>query len=81
MPPLCPKLLLLCGNLTPALVPSPTECRSSPTHSPNFPFLLSFLLLSFVWIHIPFQWSGTPASSQLVLCEILASEDISLMHP
>ena len=38
---LCPKQLLWCGDLIPALVPPPFVCRSSPIHSPLFPFLPS----------------------------------------
>ena len=74
MPPLCPKLLLRCGNLTPASVPLSSDTGpvllSPPLFSSSFS-LPSFVLPSFVWIHIPFWWSGTPASFQLVLCEIL----------
>ena len=52
-------------------------CFSSPTPQEKFQFcsLSSFslpciILPSFVWVSIPFQWSGTLVYSQLVFCEI-----------
>ena len=69
MLPLCPKQLLRCWDMTPASVLPTPRCRSSPAHSPLFPFLpLSYWVLD---LYIPFQWSGTPVCSQAVFCEIL----------
>ena len=52
-------------------------CFSSPTPQVKFQscslssFSLPCIILpSFVWVSIPFQWSGTLAHSQLVFCEI-----------
>ena len=45
--------------------------RSNPTHS-ALPSPFSLLPIKLCMdLYIPFQWSGTLASSQLVLCEIL----------
>ena len=70
MPPLCPRLLVWCGDLTPASVPLPSELQ---VQSHSLSFSSSFLHPSEVCLnlYIPFQWSWTPAISQLVLCEIL----------
>ena len=52
-------------------------CFSSPTPQVKFQscslssFSLPCIILpSFVWVSIPFQWSGTLAHSQLVFCDI-----------
>ena len=69
MPPLCLKLLLLCGDLTLASVPRPRRCRCSSTHCPLFPFLFHSSKFC-VDLYIPFWWSWTPACSQLLFCKI-----------
>ena len=58
-----------CGDQTLALVPPPTEGRSSPANSPNSPVPPpSFVPPSFAWFCVSFPLAGTPAHSQLVLC-------------
>ena len=56
-----------CGDRTPAVVPLPTEGRSSPSNTPVSP-PSSFILPSFVWFYIFFSMSGTPLHSQMVFC-------------
>ena len=66
---LCSKHLPRCGDWTPASVPWPTKGRSSPAHSPFSP-LFPFPAELCVFLYIFFQWSCTPACSQLVFCKI-----------
>ena len=47
--------------------PPQVQFQSCSLSSFSFPCII---LTSFVWVYIPFQWSGTLAHSQLVFCDI-----------
>ena len=66
---LCSKQLPWCGDRTPASFPQPNKDRSSPTNSPLYPPYFLHLMEFCVVLYIIFQWSGTSACSQLVLCK------------
>ena len=61
------RKLSKCGDWNPASVCPLTEGRSSPTNTPISP-TSSFVLLSFLVLHILLHWPGTPVCSQLVFC-------------
>lgn len=65
-----PSVSANCLGSHPCFTSRTSWCRSGPAHSP---FFSSFLHPSefCVELYIPFWWSGTPVSTQLVLCESL----------
>lgn len=69
MLPFCPNMLSQCGEPIPASAPTSCGGTFDPTHSL---FLPSFLCPTgfYVYLCVPFWWFRTPASSELVLCEI-----------
>ena len=70
MLPFCPNQLLWCGDLNPGSAPQTPRCRlvlfTVFLCFPSFLHSTEFC----VDLCIPFRWSGTPASSQLMLCKI-----------
>ena len=80
MPLLCPKLLLLRGDLTPAFSSS-TPWEQVQSHSPPlFPSSLHPPKFC-VDLYIPFWWSGILPALSWHSVRSSASEDVFLMHP
>ena len=80
MPLPCPKLLLLCGDLTPASVPPPFGSRSSLTLPLFFPSSLHPTNFC-VDLYVPFWWLGILPALSWCSVGSSASEDAFLMHP